>query len=412
MSLVEMWGNNIDGIQEKSLHQILAFAGEGKLSDGSICSREFRGLIGKIPLDKLRQYAADALNGEAESPGLAFQDIVNELGIRLGFNVEPGLYRGRQGESGHDGLWNDPTNHNSIIIEVKSTSAYRIKLSAITRYHEILSDSGKIKPNRTSALIIIGQKDEDTSDLEAQIRGSRHRAGDIRVVSLEGLFKMAALKEETDNPASARLLRGILIPKEYTKLDELLDVLNFVAQDVTSDDAEQDETSDSMVRVSKRDGAYVSRLDRESMRRLAMDAIKAKLGADINSISRSLYETKDGKIAICYTASKPYLYKTHTTFWFAFHDYHADFMKKHANGYLAYHCSGEGVVIIPWKDFEKHISNLGETTYKGRHWRHVTIRHPQGGGWKLKLVENAPGDPVDIAKWYVPITLAAKRPEK
>jgi hypothetical protein len=56
-------------------------------------------LLAIVPLPVLERYAAEALSGEAGDPGLGLQDIVNELGSRLGYEVEAGLYRGRRGES-------------------------------------------------------------------------------------------------------------------------------------------------------------------------------------------------------------------------------------------------------------------------------------------------------------------------
>jgi hypothetical protein len=131
MALLDMWKDNRDGIREKSVHQILAFAGEGKLTDNSRCSREFRDLLKVAPLEMLRRYANEALNGDADGPGLALQDIVNELGTRLGHEVAFGSYRGRRGESGHDGLWTDLSVQHTIVVEVKSTSAYQIRLEPI-----------------------------------------------------------------------------------------------------------------------------------------------------------------------------------------------------------------------------------------------------------------------------------------
>src|ERR1700704_5630690 len=100
MALVDMWRADRDGVHTKALHQIISFAGEGRLSDESTCSREFRRLLAIVELNVLQKYANEALAGETTDHGLALQDIVNELGGRLGYRVEAGLYRGRRGESG------------------------------------------------------------------------------------------------------------------------------------------------------------------------------------------------------------------------------------------------------------------------------------------------------------------------
>jgi len=102
--------------------------------------------------------------------GLALQDIVNQIGRRLGFVVSDGRYRGTATHIGFDGLWRSPNGH-TLIIEVKTTDAYRIKLDRLISYRRAL-ESETAKPDEgVSFLIIVGR--EDTGDLEAQIRGSR-----------------------------------------------------------------------------------------------------------------------------------------------------------------------------------------------------------------------------------------------
>jgi hypothetical protein len=137
LTLVDMWREDRERTRSKTVSQILAFAGEGRLNDDSICSKEFRTLLSTLPNDVVKEYASQALHSnDKEFPdrGRALQDIVNDLGRRLGFDVEYGVYRGRHGESGHDGLWIDPNERHAIIIETKSSANYPIKLETITRY--------------------------------------------------------------------------------------------------------------------------------------------------------------------------------------------------------------------------------------------------------------------------------------
>jgi len=185
-------------------------------------------------------------------------------------------------------------------------------------------------------------------------------------------------------------------------------VVNFVAQDLAPEEPTQEDPEGQQERTEVREGAYVSRLDKENLRQMAMEIFQKKLGQEIKNVSQSLYETKDGQTAISYAASKPYPKPAYTGYWFAFHDYNEEFMKKHLNGFVAYHCTGEGTLMIPWVDFSKHLSSMGETTYKGRHWRHVIIKHLRTGVWEMKLRANTPGNPVDISSWVVPIGNDAK----
>jgi hypothetical protein len=401
MALLDMWTANRDGIREKSVHQILAFAGEGKLADNNKCSREFRVLLKIVPLDVLRRYATEALNGGAEGPGLALQDIVNEAGTRLGFGVDPGLYRGRRGESGHDGLWHYPDIDHTIIAEVKSTAAYQIKLETIVGRRDLLNEQRKLDRDRSSVLIVICHSDEDTTDLEAQIRGSRY-SWQVRVISLAALFKMVAVKSATDDPASAKLLRGILSPREFTKLDALLDIVSFVAEDVSSEEEEEqedeEETEDS---GTGREGAYVSKLNRSALRAQVKDFFLKKLHGNLREVSRTKFESEDARTAICYAPSQPYPKATYTQYWFGLHDHQVEFMAAHPEGYAAYLCVGAGLLFMPWSEFSKHVGHMGESSSGNRHWRHVVLQRAKDGRVRMRLRADAPGNPVDVSQWFV-----------
>jgi hypothetical protein len=50
-----------------------------------------------------------------------------------------------------------------------------------------LITSGQLKEDQSSILIVVGR--EDTGDLEAQIRGSRH-AWDVRLISVDALLRL------------------------------------------------------------------------------------------------------------------------------------------------------------------------------------------------------------------------------
>ena len=115
-----------------------------------------------------------------------------------------------------------------IVVEVKATDAYRISLDTIAAYGDkLIANSEVFSPS--SILIVVGR--EDTGELEAQVRGSRH-AWDIRLISADALIKVVQLKEDTDAPDTGRKIRSLLAPMEYTRLDQMIDVMFTTAKDV------------------------------------------------------------------------------------------------------------------------------------------------------------------------------------
>lgn len=141
MSLSKIWKTNPD-LRNKRLDQIIVIAGEGRLRDGSKASAEFRGLLSEVPSAMLTTFVDECLNASFTDSGYALQDIVNEVGKRLGFRVMNGNYQGRPGVIGYDGLWVFPTNH-SVVVEVKTTDAYRIDTNKIANYRKQLAGQKK-----------------------------------------------------------------------------------------------------------------------------------------------------------------------------------------------------------------------------------------------------------------------------
>jgi hypothetical protein len=239
-ALLSLLKNDPAQVDLLSVEQILALCGSGKLTDGSECSRDFREYLQITSSDNLIRYLQTCLQGPFEKNGQALQDIVNELGRRLDYNVENGLYQGRSNAMGFDGLWSEPGKH-TIVVEVKTSDAYRINLDRIGGYRDELIRSGKITTD-SSVLLVVGR--QDTGDLEAQVRGSKH-AWTVRMISAEALGKLVALKESTEL-ASAEKIHELLVPFEYTRLDKIIEIAFTVAEEA-SDSEDQPADSGSIV---------------------------------------------------------------------------------------------------------------------------------------------------------------------
>jgi len=218
MSLTELWRNAPTQFEDKHLQQIIAFTGDGKLRDHAPTANEFRTFLAQIPSELLERYIVECLNDNFPDSGLALQDLVNQLGHRLGFRVENGLYRGRRNAIGFDGLWHFPNGHG-VVVEIKTTDTYRIDTDVVAGYRKQLINAGRLEEDRSSILFVVGR--QDTGDLEAQIRGSKH-AWDVRLIGVQALLNLLRLKESVDDPQLVDRICSILIPREFTRLDEIV----------------------------------------------------------------------------------------------------------------------------------------------------------------------------------------------
>ena len=70
----------------------------------------------------------------------------------------------------------------AILAESKSSTSYSISLSRISEYRKQVAPQLGLRPEEISILIVVGT--EDTSEFEAQVRGSRF-AWDIRILGVK-----------------------------------------------------------------------------------------------------------------------------------------------------------------------------------------------------------------------------------
>jgi len=377
-SITDLWTNNKDMILGKSVQQIIAFCAEGKLTDGSRASSEFRGFLKSITSEMLSSYATECLEKKFDDSGFALQDIVNQIGARIGFNIQDGLYRGKSNSIGFDGIWKT-TDGYSLIVEVKTTDAYRINLDTFSVYRAELSTSKQITLNQSSILIIVGR--QDTGDLEAQIRGSRH-AWDIRLISIDSLVKLMILRESLDDARTMQQISEVLKPREYTRIDRLIEVIFLTTKDINPEEEIEEDAIDDEKQL---DPKKQVRFHPVNFHKECIDLIQGHLKQPLIKKSRSSYNTADNSIAVVCSISKTHGDKATPKYWFAFHTYYEDFLKDAQTIYMAYGCgSPKDVLLIPFKEFKPLLKDFWTTERDGRIYYHVVIIR-KGDRFYLKI---------------------------
>ncbi|MDP3586058.1 MAG: hypothetical protein Q8R61_13085 [Thiobacillus sp.] len=363
-----------------TIEQIVASAGNGQLKDESVCSKELRSFLGQVPSTKLAEYANHCLTDSYPKSGFVLQDIVNELGRRLGYEVTNGRYQGTTNSIGNDGLWRSPNGHD-LLVEVKTSDAYRISLDKIAAYRdEQLKVGGISKSN--SMLIVVGR--DDTGELEAQVRGSRH-AWDMRLISVDALLRLADLMEQTENVDTADKIRSLLVPLEYTRLDTLIDVMFTTAKDVveTVDEAPSANNGESKSKNSYDfTDAKVLDLKRE---RIVASVSKAN-GNKLIRKSRVLYWDDTHTFRVACAVSKRYL-DSNTPYWYAYHPPWDAFIAEGGKGFFVLGCMDLDVAfVIPVDVMRQHLDEL-QTTNKpdGKMYWHIKILEPEAGKYLLQM---------------------------
>lgn len=159
--------------------------------------------------------------------GFVLQELTNEIGRRLEFKVEYGIYKGTKASEtiGFDGIWTTKDGY-SFIIESKKTDTYNFELETFYNYREKLIETKKVDREKSSILIVLGK--EKYKSIEYQIRGSKF-LWNTRAVEAEALLKLLQVKKELNDKNTLKQMYEILKPHEYLKVDKLVDLIFFTA---------------------------------------------------------------------------------------------------------------------------------------------------------------------------------------
>jgi hypothetical protein len=294
MSLTSLWKSQQAELSAKHIQAMVGLAGDGKLRDSSAACKEFREFLSHVPSELLARYSSECLGTEKFAEGgSALQDVINEVGRRLGFVVENGLYRGKVNDIGHDGLWRSDDDA-AIILEVKTTDTYTIDLDTLANYRKALAAGKKIDFDKSSILIVVGRS--DTGSWEAQVRGSRH-AWDIRMISVDALLRLVTVKEELEDPQVVGKIRQILRPKEYTKVDDIIDLVFSAAEDVKKEGELQQA-------IHSENGE--KKFTPVNFREACIARVQTKLKTLLIKRSSALYSSADEKTAVVCLNSREY----------------------------------------------------------------------------------------------------------
>lgn len=390
MPLINMWRADRDSVLSLSLEQVVTLAGDGQLKDNSETSSELRLFLKEIESEKLTEFANYCLEKAFVNSGQILQDVVNEIGRRLGYQVENGRYQGVRNEIGFDGIWS--VNGENTVVEVKTTDAYTIKLDVIAKYRERLFDESRIKQN-SPILLVIGRN--DTQSLEAQVRGSQH-AWSMRLISIDSLCKLMEVNINSQSSEVTDKIHQLLKPFDYTRLDRIVDVIF-----TTAEDRKQIEETN----LEDEDGALKNSQDRTSKdilsdrKELAIKKLGEKLGHILVKRKHSLYSDQEDVIHAVVAISKQYE-RSEKYYWYAYHNSpHRSFLSEVKEGFMVFGMSDSDISFaIPYQELEKIHSDLYSTIKDtGKEYKHIYI-HVNNNKFSLKTKS---GKSMDISQYIL-----------
>lgn len=379
MPLLSFWKSNKPEVLKLSIEQFVSSAGDGLLRDTAESSIELRTFLSFVPSEHLFGYARHCLENSFNKSGLVLQDIVNELGRRLDFEVEHGLYQGKKNAVGFDGIWRSE-GEPAIIVEVKTTDYVTVSLDKLAVYREKLVEQNHVQ-RTASILIVVGR--EDTGALEAQVRGSRF-AWDMRLISVERLIKLVQIKEKSDDPNTLNQIRQLLRPFEYTKIDRIIDVIFTTAVDVENQQSDQ-ETGNEHGDEEKAGQIRTAPELLSAKRQQAVDAFAASKGTELVKRSRTLFWSADKSLRVCCAVSKRYE-GDYQPYWYALHPSWDQFMKDGQDGYFILACMDrDHAFAIPYSWLTKNKQHLNVTDRGDKSYWHVPVTTMPDGTLAVNL---------------------------
>jgi hypothetical protein len=239
---------------------------------------------------------------------------------------------------------------------------------------------------------------EDTGELEAQVRGSRH-AWDIRLISADALVKLTQLKENTEGTETGRKIRSLLTPMEYTRLDQMIDVMFTTAKDVeqTTVTADVEESEDEAEAGAMPLAATLPKAEKgtwqftdsgllQEKRTEIVAALGKQTGTTFIKKSRALAWDAGHTKRLVSTISKRYLGSPTVSYWFAYHPQWHTFLLEGKEAHLVLGCMDLSFAFaLPVALMTSILDGLNTTEKDGESYYHLKIGELKPGHYSLSL---------------------------
>jgi len=176
------------------------------------------------------------------------------------------------------------------------------------------------------------------------------------------------LKETVEDPLTLSRIHSILAPREFTRLDEIVDILFSTAEDIKQEDElpEEDEDKDSLTRKPK----FVPVAFHDA----CVARIETHFSQALLKRSRAAFSSADGSLSVVCAVSKEHSGHGQGSYWFAFHPHQKDWLESAQHAYVALGCGTEAnLVLIPFADFAPWLPGMNTTQRDDRSYWHISV---------------------------------------
>ena len=164
-----------------------------------------------------------------------------------------------------------------------------------------------------------------------------------------------SIKEEVEDPQIVQRIHSILVPREFTRLDEIADVLFSAAEDIKQETVEADE--EEVIGANKLKEPKITPV---AFHDACIARVKSALGGALIKRSRSKYFIPDRSILVNCAVSKEHNPETNPNYWFAFHPHQQESLHTSSKSYVVFGCgSSKRVLLIPFRILSRGLTACG-----------------------------------------------------
>jgi hypothetical protein len=198
-------------------------------------------------------------------------------------------------------------------------------------------------------------------------------------------------KEKVEDPRTIKRIHEILLPREYTRIDSIVELLFSTAEEAIQITDIADEEDDAEGKKKFTPVAF---------REACIERYSKIINKNLIKKSYALYETEDQGAGILFLTSREYVKATRTGYWYAFHPHQKESLDKYEEKDILFACGSEKIIIkIPYELFMQNIEKCNRTTLDdGRFYWHIHIHFKKG---KYSWVLKKEFDNIDITRYLL-----------
>ena len=194
-------------------------------------------------------------------------------------------------------------------------------------------------------------------------------------------MRLLSVREDVEDPLTAERIRSVLVPKEFTRVDEIIDLVFSATEDIQQEERVEEDEEEKKEETVEHEKRTPVRFHEACVKRIA-----SVLQRDFLLRSRARFSTPGDDVRLVCIVSKEHSNRGRRGYWFAFHPHQLEFLASATDSSVAFGCgSPDRILLIPYESFRPWLEQMNQThTAEGKSYWHVQIHLDDGGRFFLQ----------------------------